>query len=150
MVKGAAFKRYGRKRCGNSKWFQKKPGPLGFSRSGSAKLIDTFAPSQSLAPGTSGKARCLSLVGYFSSSFDGALRISAEILKALDDFGIPIYIDLLRLPRSILTGPSREQQVLLSTWAAWPPRKSDGQTDQQSHSVQKPGNARRQRKAEED
>jgi hypothetical protein len=32
-------------------------------------------------------------VGHFSSSFDGGPRLSAEILKALGDLGVPIWVD---------------------------------------------------------
>jgi hypothetical protein len=32
-------------------------------------------------------------VGHFSSSFDGGPRLSGEILKALGDFGVPIWLD---------------------------------------------------------
>lgn len=31
--------------------------------------------------------------GHFSSSFDGGPALSAEILKAIGDFGIPLYLD---------------------------------------------------------
>jgi len=31
--------------------------------------------------------------GHFSSSFDGGLHLSAEILKALGDFGAPLVLD---------------------------------------------------------
>jgi hypothetical protein len=32
-------------------------------------------------------------VGHFSSSFAGGPRLSTEILKALGDFGVPIWLD---------------------------------------------------------
>jgi hypothetical protein len=32
-------------------------------------------------------------VGHFSSSFDGGPRLSAEILKALGNFGVPVWMD---------------------------------------------------------
>jgi hypothetical protein len=32
-------------------------------------------------------------VGHFSSSFDGGPRLSAEILKALGNFGVPVWVD---------------------------------------------------------
>jgi uncharacterized protein DUF4279 len=31
--------------------------------------------------------------GHFSSSFDGGPSLSAEILKSLGDFGVPLWID---------------------------------------------------------
>jgi hypothetical protein len=31
--------------------------------------------------------------GHFSSSFDGGPHLSAEILRALGDFGVPLYLD---------------------------------------------------------
>ena len=31
--------------------------------------------------------------GHFSSSFDGGPRLSGEMLKALGDFGVPLWLD---------------------------------------------------------
>jgi len=60
---------------------------------GLSTLIDTFSARNALLQKYRAKHDVYLWVGHFSSSFDGGPRLSAEMLKALGDFGIPIYID---------------------------------------------------------
>ena len=57
-----------------------------------SKLIGTFSSHKPLLQEYRGKHDVYLWVGHFSSSFDGGPRLSADILKALGDFGIPLYL----------------------------------------------------------
>jgi hypothetical protein len=79
---------------------------------GFSKLIDTFSSHKPLLQEYRAKHDVYLWVGHFSSSFSGGPRLSAETLKALGDFGMPLYIDAYfsdDQPRSV---PSRDSKAL--------------------------------------
>lgn len=57
------------------------------------KLLSIFAPHAKRIQSYKQDHKVYIWVGHFSSSFDGGPRLSAEILKALGDFGVPVWVD---------------------------------------------------------
>lgn len=60
---------------------------------GFSRVIDTFSSHRSLLQEYRAKHDVYLWVGHFSSSFSGGPRLSAEVLKALGDFGVPVWMD---------------------------------------------------------
>lgn len=57
------------------------------------KLLRIFSPHVALIQSYRQHYDVYLWVGHFSSSFDGGPRLSAEILKALGNFGVPVWVD---------------------------------------------------------
>jgi Domain of unknown function (DUF4279) len=60
---------------------------------GLAALLRIFAPQTKVLRQYSKKHDVFRWCGHFSSSFDGGPQLSAEILKALGDFEVPLWLD---------------------------------------------------------
>jgi hypothetical protein len=60
---------------------------------GLATLLRVFAPHTRALQEYNKKHDVFIWCGHFSSSFDGGPRLSAEILRALGDFGVPLWLD---------------------------------------------------------
>lgn len=60
---------------------------------GLAALLKVFVPHTKLLKEYSKTHDVFIWCGHFSSSFDGGPHLSAEILKALGDFGVPLWLD---------------------------------------------------------
>jgi hypothetical protein len=60
---------------------------------GLAALLKIFVPHTKLLKEYSKTHDVFIWCGHFSSSFDGGPHLSAEILKALGDFGVPLWLD---------------------------------------------------------
>jgi hypothetical protein len=58
-----------------------------------AALLKIFVPQTKAFHEYSKKHDVFIWCGHFSSSFDGGPHLSAEILKALGDFGVPLRLD---------------------------------------------------------
>ena len=61
---------------------------------GLAALLKVFAPQTEALQEYSKKNDVFIWCGHFSSSFDGDPHLSAEILRALGDFGVPLWFDV--------------------------------------------------------
>ena len=57
------------------------------------KLLGIFSNHASILRKYGEHHQVYSWVGHFSSSFDGGPHLSAEILKALGNFGVPVWMD---------------------------------------------------------
>ena len=57
------------------------------------KLLSIFSGRAAVLRGYREQHQVYLWVGHFSSSFNGGPRLSAEILKALGDFGVPVWVD---------------------------------------------------------
>jgi hypothetical protein len=60
---------------------------------GLAMLLKTVARHANTLHEYSGKHDVFIWCGHFASSFDGGPHLSAEILKSLGDFGMPLWFD---------------------------------------------------------
>jgi hypothetical protein len=56
-------------------------------------LLKIFAPQTKAIQEYGKKHDVFIWCGHFSSSFDGGPRLSAEILRALGEFGVPLWFD---------------------------------------------------------
>ena len=74
---------------------ERKPGWPGWDSLEKAfeKLLGIFSPHAGLIQSYRQHHEVYFWVGHFSSSFDGGPRLSPEILKALGDFGVPVWVD---------------------------------------------------------
>jgi hypothetical protein len=57
------------------------------------KLLSIFAPHASRIQSYRHDHKVYIWVGHFSSSFAGGPQLSPELLKALGDFGVPVWVD---------------------------------------------------------
>jgi hypothetical protein len=57
------------------------------------KLLSVFSNHASILEKYGEHHEIYLWVGHFTSSFGGGPRLSAEILKALGDFGIPVWVE---------------------------------------------------------
>jgi uncharacterized protein DUF4279 len=60
---------------------------------GLAALLNIFVPKTKTLHEYNKKHDVFIWCGHFSSSFDGGPHLSAEILRALGDFGVPLWLD---------------------------------------------------------
>jgi hypothetical protein len=60
---------------------------------GLAALLKIFAPQTTALQEYSKKHDVFIWCGHFSSSFDGGPHLSGEILRALGEFGVPVWFD---------------------------------------------------------
>jgi len=60
---------------------------------GLAALLKIFVPQTRALQEYSKKHDVFVWCGHFSSSFDGGPHLSPEILKALGEFGMPLWLD---------------------------------------------------------
>jgi hypothetical protein len=60
---------------------------------GLAALLKIFAPQTKALQECSKTHDVFIWCGHFSSSFDGGPHLSAEILRALGEFGVPLWFD---------------------------------------------------------
>jgi hypothetical protein len=61
---------------------------------GLAAVMKIFVPKAKVLEKYSRKHDVFVWCGHFSSSFDGGPHLSVEILKALGEFGIPLWFDV--------------------------------------------------------
>lgn len=57
------------------------------------KLLSIFSPHADRIQNYAREHNVYIWVGHFSSSFDGGPKLSAQILNALGDFGVPVWVD---------------------------------------------------------
>lgn len=69
------------------------------------KLLRLFSPHTTILQSYRQEHDVYLFVGHFSSSFDGGPRLSAEILKALGDFGVQVYINTFFIDKKKSASP---------------------------------------------
>jgi hypothetical protein len=67
--------------------------------SGLAALLKLFVPHKNALQEYRNRYEVFIWCGHFSSSFDGGPLLSAEILKALGEFGVPMELDTYACPQ---------------------------------------------------